>query len=468
MTTYSVIISLYLAFMVIMSLRFGRAVKTQEDFSVAGRSLPTMVVFLTMLATWTGTGSIFGYAEKTYQVGIAALILPIGEIVGISILILLAGRARQLEEITVQDILEKRYNVWARLFGTVALVIAAVTIVSYQYRACGAVINLAIPRIPLWEATIIAVVFIILYTAIAGMYSVAYTDVVMGITMLIGMTVALAVFWVKAGGISGALKVLPVNHAKAFGPIGPLQAVGLLLPPMLLSLGDANMYQRFFSAKSSGVARKATLLTLIGVAFIDIAIIVTAWFCSALEWQGGNLPIPGRVIAYASRDFLPPVLGAILLTTILAIIISTAIGYLLVPTTAIVRDVYQRFLNPGASETSIIWLSRTMVVVLGLIAYGISTLSTQFLSVALYAYTVYGAAITPSLVAALTWDRATTQGSIASILGGTAATLSWELSGMATKTGIDTVIVAGGISICLLIFVSLATPRVSPVQLKRF
>src|SRR5262245_5846625 len=103
MNTYGIVILIYLGFMVVMSLRLTRSVKTQEDFSVAGRSLPTMVVFLTMLATWTGTGSIFGNAEKTYQVGFAALIIPVGEVLGIGLLILLAGRARGLEQITVQD-----------------------------------------------------------------------------------------------------------------------------------------------------------------------------------------------------------------------------------------------------------------------------------------------------------------------------------------------------------------------------
>ncbi|MBI4052208.1 MAG: sodium:solute symporter family protein [Elusimicrobia bacterium] len=460
MTIYGVVILLYLLLMVFVSFKYGKKIKSQEDFSVAGRSLPAAVVFLTMLATWTGTGSIFGNAEKIYQVGIAALILPLGELIGIALLVFLAGRARDLEQITVQDILEKRFSVWARIFGTVALVIAAVTIVSYQYRACGAVLNLAVPGLSLDKAILISVLFVILYTAVAGMYSVAYTDVVMGATMLVGMAVALVLFWSKAGGISGAMRILPTQHARLFGPIGWVESLGLLLPPMLLALGDANMYQRFFSAKSAGVAKKATLWTLLGVAFIDLTIIATAWFCSALEWQGGQLPIPGRVIAYAARDFLPPLLGAVLLTAILAIIVSTAIGYLLVPTTSLVRDIYQRFINPNASQISIVWISRATVVVLGFMAYWISTLSRQFLSVALYAYTIYGAAITPSLVAALIWKRATKEGAISSILGGTLMTFYWELSGMAASTGVDTVLPAIGVSVALLVSVSLT--RIPP------
>ena len=106
----------------------------------------------------------------------------------------LAGRVRRLKQITIQDILETRYNAAARLLGAVALILAYTTILSYQYRAAGAVLQLTLPDLDINIAIIIAAAFIILYTALAGMYSVAYTDVVMGITMIIGMLVAMPMF----------------------------------------------------------------------------------------------------------------------------------------------------------------------------------------------------------------------------------------------------------------------------------
>lgn len=459
----------YMLVLVVVGTIRGRSVKTQEDFAVAGRTLSTFVVFATMLATWTGTGSIFGNAEKTYRTGLAAIILPIGELAGIALLSLIAAKARRLSQITVQDVLEQRYNATARVFGAITLIAAAVTIVSYQYRAAGAVLDLALPQLDVGASILIATVFIIVYTALAGMYSVAYTDVVMGVTMIVGMAIALPFFWSKAGGIQGISAALPSDHMLLFGPIKPLEALSLLLPPMLLALGDANMYQRFFSAKSSGVARKATLWTLIGVLYIDTIIIITAWAASAVMWQSPEIGgIEGRIIAVAARYHLPQVLGAILLTTILAIIVSTAIGYLLVPATVIMRDIYQRFINPGASGRRIVWLSRATVLVLGATAYGISKLSNEFLSVALYAYTIYGAGITPALVAALAWRRATTPGAIASIAGGTGVTLLWKGLGFENSTGVDTVLPAIVVSVLLLVAVSLRTPRQSEEKLAPF
>jgi len=458
----------YMIFLVGVGAVRSRGVDKQEDFSVAGRSLGTFVLFGTMLATWIGTGSIFGNAGKVYEVGVAAFILPFGALIGIALLSFLAGKSRRLKAITVQDILETRYNKWARVLGVITLVLTAVTIVSYQYRAAAAVINLTVPDLDFKTAVIIVTVFIILYTALAGMFSVAYTDLAMGITMILGILITLPYVWFKAGGYSGIAAALPPEHMQFFGPIGWVQAVGLVLPAGLLVLGDANMYQRFFSAQSEGMARRATLWLLLGVAYMELMIIFTAWAGSALEWQGGHLERPGRVIAYVALKHLPVWLGAIVMTTIMAVIVSTAISYLLVPATALVRDVYQRFINPRASERKLVWLLRGVVVGLGIIAYVISTYSEKFLEVALRAYTIYGTGVTPSLVAALVWKRATTAGAITSIITGVVTTLVWEFGGLGASTGIDPVIPAIFLSVMTLVVVSLLTPPPSREQLATF
>ena len=96
-TIYLWTILAYLLGLVVVGLKGSRGVASQEDFSVAGRRLSTFVLFGTLLATWIGTGSIFGNAEKTYRVGVAAAILPVASLLGIAVLYFLAGRVRGLE-----------------------------------------------------------------------------------------------------------------------------------------------------------------------------------------------------------------------------------------------------------------------------------------------------------------------------------------------------------------------------------
>jgi solute:Na+ symporter, SSS family len=468
-TIYFWTIVTYMVFLIGVGALRSRGVESQEDFSVAGRKLSTFVLFGTMLATWIGTGSIFGNAEKTYNAGIAAWILPLGGLTGIVALSFLAGKARRLKAITVQDILEQRYNKWARVLGVITLTLTAVTIVSYQYRAAAAVIDLALPDTFSYEtAVIIVAIFIIIYTALAGMFSVAYTDLVMGVTMIIGILVTAPMLWSKAGGYAGIAAKLPADHLAFTGRFTVVEALGLVLPPCLLVLGDANMYQRFFSARNEGMAKRATIWLLVGVAYMEMMIIFTAWVASALEWQDGNLARPGRVIAYVARDHLPVVIGALLMTTIMSVIVSTAISYLLVPATAIVRDIYQRFINPKADEKKLVWLLRGLVIALGAVAYVISTYGQGFLNVALRAYTIYGTGVTPSLVAALVWKRATATGAVTSIIAGVATTLIWEFGGIGEQTGVDPVIPAIAISVLSLVVVSLFTSPPSREQLKPF
>ena len=435
-----------------VGVRSRRKVESQEDFSVAGRELSAFVLFGTLLAAWVGTGSIFGNAEKTYRVGIAALILPLASVCGMAVLYRIAARVRGLKQITVQDLLEKRYNATARPFGALTLIIAYTTIVSYQYRAAGAALSLALSQLPAQAAVLLSAGFIITYTAAAGMFSIAYTGVVQGVTMIVGIAVALPLFWGQAGGLEGMQALLPASRFELFGPISFTEALGLLLPAFLLILGDANMYQRVFSARSQGTARQAARWTIAGVAFMESMIILTAWVASSLE---PGLEIDGRVIIYAARDYLPPFLGALALTATMAIILSTASSYLLSPATCVVRDIYQRFLKPEAPESSLVFLLRASVVALGVTAYYLSTLSDEFLSVALLAYTIYGAGITPALLAAFFWKRATSAGAVASIGLGTVTTLAWKAAGIVVVDAVVPAIVA---SITSLVLVSLVTP----------
>ncbi len=433
---YLIIISIYLLILIGLGIYKARSIKTQDDFSVAGRTLTPWVLVGTMLATWIGTGSILGNAGKTYEIGIAALMLPIGGVLGIFILTRIAGKVRTYEKFTVPEILGDRFGSEARILSVFALVMAYMVIVSYQFNAGGAVLHTVLTDtsgehlISVQTGTIIAAIFIIAYTMLAGLVSVAYTDVGNGIIMTASLLISFPILWIKAGGWSG-MEVAFSNMGNPekmdfFGQYSLMDIINFCLPSFLLVLGDANMYQRFFASKDAESAKKATTFLVGFVLIIELLIIASAWVSSSMIIDVEN----GRhVLIYAAHQLLPPILGAIMMTTIIGIIISTADSFLLVPATTLIRDIYLKYFNKNVSDKKIVLLSRLLVLVLGIIAYVVSigfSKSSSFFERALYAYTIYGAAITPVLVAALFWKKASKVGAIISIISGTITTLIWK------------------------------------------
>ncbi len=428
---HAALCALYLLALVGLGAKKARGVDSQEDFSLAGRGLSAGILVGTLVATWIGTGSLFGNAEKTYEIGLPALWLPLAGSLGILALAGLAARIRRMEMFTIQDILEARFGPAVRVLATCALVGAYVIIVSYQYRAGASVVQLIVPGISAGQATWAVATFVILYTALAGMLSVAYTDVANGLLMVLGVALAVPILWSQAGGWENIAAHLPAEQDHVLGYWTPLKLLGALLPPFLLILGDANMYQRFFSARNAGAARKAAIGMFFGVLLLELLIILLAGLGASLV-RTGDMTAPaqaGHIIVHTAFHALPTVLGALLVATALAVVISTADSYLLAPATSLVRDVYQRFMRPNASEAQLVRASRGCVVGLGLVALGLAFTSDRFFGVALFAYTIYGCAITPVLLAALFWRRATARGAVVALLTGTSVALLWESVG---------------------------------------
>ena len=472
---YLYTISAYLFILIGIGLYKARKINTQADFSVAGRNLTPWVLVGTMLATWMGTGSILGNAGKTYETGMAALMLPMGSILGIIFLTRIAGKVRNYEKFTVPEILGDRFGPVARILSVIALVMAYMVIVSYQYNAGGAVLHTVLINkageslITVETGTIIAALFIIAYTMLAGLVSVAYTDVANGLIILLSFLISIPILLAEAGGFSGMREAFEAmgkaDHMNFFGVYSTMDIINCCLPPFLLILGDANMYQRFFASKDAEGAKFATTTLIFAVAAAELMIIFAAWVSSSMIPEA---EIGKYVLIYASHKFLPIFLSAVMMTTIIGIIISTADSFLLVPATTLMRDVYMNYVNPEANDKRIVLLSRLLVLALGIVAYIVSlgfAQSAGFFERALYAYTIYGASITPALVAALFWKRASKIGAILSISSGTVTTLLWKEAGFIQNlipstvySNIDEVLPAITVSVVGLVIGSILFP----------
>jgi len=458
---YAIVLAIVVGTLCGVTIIKTRSVKNQADFLVAGRKLPWPVLVFTLLSSWIGAGSLFAGAENAYRNGFAALWQGAGGWAGLIVIALIAGRARRFAQFTVPDLLEVRYNAAARVMGTIAIVISYTVIASYQFKGGGDILHLIFPdTISRDQGMCIIAAFVIVFTAAAGMASIAYLDLVIGALVTTIVIIAVPLVLEKAGGWQHVTAVLPPTHFQVFGNLTVLQAFGLMIPTMLLLVGNQGMYQKFFSARSEQDAKFAVYGWIVGTLLLETLLVTLAVIGSPL-FQTDK---PREIIPITAFKGLPPLVGAILLGGIFAKVISTANNYLFSPATNLIHDVYGRFVNPGASEKRKLIMSRVIVVLLGLFALLQATRFESILKAALYAYTVYGAAVTPVVMAVFFWKRATTVAAITSIALGTAVTVGWNLAGF----DLDAVYPALGASVISLIVVSLMTPPPAPEKWKPF
>jgi SSS family solute:Na+ symporter len=175
---------------------------------------------------------------------------------------------------------------------------------------------------------------------------------------------------------------------------------------------------------------------------------------------------------------LPELVGAILLGGVFAKVISTANNYLFSPASNLIHDVYKRFIDPQASERRTLIVSRVLVIALGAFALLQAAYFESVLKAALYAYTVYGAAVTPSVMAVFFWKRANKAGAISSVALGTLITVAWNILQTRWPDGLDAVYPrlseldavypALGVSVLALVVVSLATAPPTRANLEPF
>jgi SSS family solute:Na+ symporter/sodium/proline symporter len=425
-------IGVYLAVLIAISIRKSRNVKTQDDFMVAGRNVTATFLVATLVCTWIGSGSLFGGAGRAFREGFSALWMSAGAWVGIAIVYFLAPKVRRIAQYTVPDILEKRYTPAARLLGSLAIIIAYLTIASYQFKGGGRLLSILIPELDPKIGGLFICLLVVLYTVAAGMMSIVALDLINGIMITLAILIAAPLVLNAAGGWGGLTQTLPETHFTVVGRTGIAQALGLFFPTFFLLLGESGMYQKFMGAKDALTARRAVIGMIIGVIVVETVLDATAVFGAGLYWNDpayraadGSFDAAATetIILQLARHDLLPLFGILLLIGGIAIIFSTANTFLMIPSTNVARDIYQRFVNPGASQQRVIGIQRIMIVVLALVAYAASTFFESILDMALYAYTMVGAAVTPALLAAFLWRRVTALGGTISVAAGVVACL---------------------------------------------
>ncbi len=448
-----IVVMVYLAAVVLVSTYYTRFIKTSEDFTVAGRTLPGLILAGTFVATWMGSGTVVGGTNSlAYRHGPwVAIIFGMAAPIGIVMLYFLSKKIHELKMQTVPDILEYRYGEAARIIGSLIIMLAYVGITSYQYSGVGFVLNATL-GIPTKVGILIGAIVVIGSAVLGGLYSVAYTDFMSACIMLLGLSIGIPYAISSAGGWSTIASKLPPEHLK-LGGLSALSIMGYFFPLFFLILGDQNMYQRFFAAKDPKAAKWGAIGWFFGVL---VVMPLVAFGATASRALFPNIN-PGMALIKLSSDVMPQILGAFCLAAISAFIITTGNSYLLSSAVNLGWDIYARVINRSATDKHRLAVTRWGVVVLGILAYVLITYFPTVLAVQMYAYTMYGASITPALLAAVLYPNIKPAAGVSSMLVGAVATLAWELSGK--PYGLASVIIAAPLAIVTLILVNALAPK---------
>lgn len=462
---HATILIVYLISMVLAGIYFSkRKVHNDTDFLVAGRSLPFFVVTGTLLATFVGSGSVIGGASFVFQNGPGAAIFffagtPIGAFV---MYWFLARRIRESEATTIPELIETHYGKHARTVASFIILLAYVGIVSYQFLGGGYALNIAF-GLPTWQGTLISAGIITMLATLGGLVSVAYTDFISAIIIFVSMLIGVPIVLSELGGFSGMLGALPSEQRSLTGGLSLWQAIGYFLPLFLLLLGDQNLFQRFAAATDATTARRSAMGFMI-TGFISIVLIVLFVSSARVLFPDIN---PDTAMLVMAQQGLPGVLGALLLSSVVALILTTGNSYLLSCSANLTQDIITGLFNVSIPSTKRLVFNRISVAGLGIVAYVLGAFFPSVLAIQMYSYGMYGAAITPALLAALLWKRATPLGGLAGMITGGAVTLIWEI-GLNKPLDWNSVLVAMPLATFALIIISLLTqPASSNAQTSR-
>lgn len=423
------LVIVYLLVTIAIGLWAARRVKNTADFAIAGRHLPLYMIVTTTFATWFGSETVLGIPAKFIEGGLGAVVEdPFGA--GTCLILVglfFAGKLYRMTLLTISDYYRERYGRTVEVACSLIIMLSYLGWVSAQVTALGLVFNvLSAGVISVSMGMVIGVVSILAYTLFGGMWSVAVTDFIQMIILVLGLAV-IAVF---AGNMAGgAGKVIEFAASKDLFRFWPEPSfkdmvffLAAALTMMLGSIPQQDVFQRVMSADSIKSSTRGPVIG--GVAYILFAFVPMFLVASALlimpEATAELLKEdPQRVLPTLVLEKMPFVMQVLFFGALLSAIKSTASATLLAPSVTFTENIWRQF-RPAGSDKSNLMTMRISVLVFSaaVLAYAIRMQGTPIYELVSGAYQVPLVGAFVPLVFGLYWKRATTQGAVAAIVLG--------------------------------------------------
>ncbi|WP_151635547.1 sodium:solute symporter family protein [Noviherbaspirillum aerium] len=441
MNTLLWFVVLYWVISVGIGIYAARRVKNSKDFAVAvaGRALPMYVVTATVFATWFGSETVLGISSTFVKEGLRGVI---SDPFGSSLCLILVGLffARPLYRmnlLTIGDFFRNKYGRTVEVLITLCIVVSYLGWVAAQIKALGLVFSVVSGGYISMEAgMIIGAGSVLLYTLMGGMWSVAITDFLQMIIIVIGM---LYIGW-EVSGMAGGAGVV-IAHAAEAGkldlwpePTGReiLWFIAAWITMMLGSIPQQDVFQRVASSKNEKIAGNASVLG--GVLYFCFAFIPMFLAYSATlidpKMVAELIDVDPQLILPTLIMTQVPVFAQVMFFgALLSAIKSCASATLLAPSVTFTENILKGF-RPNQTDKQFLLTMRIVVVIFTIIVttFAMNTESSIFHMVE-NAYKVTLVAAFVPLAFGLYWKRATRKGALTAIVLGLGSWVLMEIVG---------------------------------------
>jgi SSS family transporter len=453
----TIFIFIYIGLTLAVGFWASSKIKTSKDFMLAGKSLSTPFVGVTLFATWFGSNHIMGNPEYFVSNGFSSFFSLVisGGLALVTVAFFYAKKMYRLNIITVGDFFKIRYNKQIDIAVSVILVLAYPLWIASQFVALAYLFQNVI-GVTFTTGIIISAVLVVVYTYIGGMWAVSYTDMLQSFLVLLGLIVILVVALNQLDNLS----ILFQNKPASFFSILPQhnvpswsEYIATILALYLGSIPGQEIYQRVFSAKSekaavNGLYLAALLIVLIPIIPAMIALVATTVHPDLLLASAEQNIIATYVINYTSLPIQILFYGALI-----SAILSTASGALLAPATIISENIIKAS-RPTISDKHLLFITRITVVLIAVFAIYFAFRNSNIVGLLVASLNLILVCLFAPLTFGLFWSRSSKLGAWSAIaMGG----LTWLLC-TTLKTTIDPIIFGTPASCLAMIIGSLLKP----------
>jgi sodium/proline symporter len=442
-TPLLVTFSVYLVAMVLIGFIAWRSTRNFDDYILGGRSLGSYVTALSAGASDMSGWLLMGLPGALYLGGLSGTWIAIGLIVGAWCnWRFVAGPLRVYTErtdnaLTLPDYFTHRFADHSRILRVLSALVILVFFAVYCASGivAGARLFESVFGLPYAQAIWYGAAVTIVYTLIGGFLAVSWTDTVQATLMIFALVLTPVILVLSNGGLQPSLALIEQVDPARLEWIGAGGALAVISAAAwgLGYFGQPHILARFMAADNLATIPKARRIGMAWMIACLFGAIAVGFF--GIGHYAANPQDAGPVQENAERVFITiaeqlfnPWVAGVLLSAILAAVMSTLSAQLLVCSSALTEDFYRGFVRKHASQRELVWVGRAMVLAIALIAIAIAAdPDSRVLGLVSYAWAGFGAAFGPVVLLSLGWKRMTRNGALAGMVVGALTVILWKL-----------------------------------------